>query len=108
MRVGQSEVRGGRFFANLSLPVDDNDTELYSFAGISSRTGNSAGFYRLPNQSRTYTPAYRNGFLPEINSKILDQSISVGIKGIIGSDWNVDFSNRIYAILSPVYRSYII
>ncbi len=92
MRVGQSALRGGRFFANFSLPLDDNGTELYSFAGLSSRTGNSAGFYRLPNQSRTYTPAYNNGFLPEINSQITDKSISMGIKGKI-SDWNVDFSN---------------
>jgi len=92
MRVGQSALRGGRFFANFSLPLDDNGTELYSFAGISSRTGNSAGFYRLPNQSRTYTPAYINGFLPEINSNIRDQSMSIGIKGKIG-DWNVDLSN---------------
>ena len=92
MRVGQSEVRGGRFFANLSLPLDDNGTELYSFAGTSSRKGNSAGFYRLPNQSRTYTPAYINGFLPEINSTITDKSLAVGIKGKI-NDWNVDLSN---------------
>ena len=92
MRVGQSALRGGRFFANFALPLDDYGTELYSFAGISSRTGNSAGFYRLPNQSRTYTPAYLNGFLPEINSNIKDQSIAVGIKGKIG-DWSVDFSN---------------
>ncbi|MDO5979289.1 TonB-dependent receptor [Flavivirga spongiicola] len=92
MRVGQSEVRGGRFFANLSLPLDDNGTELYSFAGASSRKGNSAGFYRLPNQSRTFTPAYINGFLPEINSTITDKSLAVGIKGKI-NDWNVDLSN---------------
>ncbi|MDO5972542.1 TonB-dependent receptor [Flavivirga aquimarina] len=92
MRVGQSEVRGGRFFANLSLPLDDNGTELYSFAGASSRKGNSAGFYRLPNQSRTYTPAYINGFLPEINSTITDKSLAVGIKGKI-NDWNIDLSN---------------
>lgn len=92
MRVGQSALRGGRFFANFSLPLDDNGTELYSFAGISSRTGNSAGFYRLPNQSRTFTPAYSNGFLPEINSNIRDQSVAVGIKGMIG-DWSADFSN---------------
>ncbi len=92
MRVGQSQVRGGRFFANLSLPLDDNGTELYSFAGTSSRKGNSAGFYRLPNQSRTYTPAYFNGFLPEINSTITDKSLAVGIKGKI-KDWNVDLSN---------------
>lgn len=101
MRVGQSAIRGGRFFANFSLPLDDNETELYSFAGISSRTGNSAGFYRLPNQSRTYTPAYINGFLPEINSNIKDKSISVGIKGKI-SDWNVDFSNT-YGINAFLY-----
>ena len=92
MRVGQSALRGGRLFANFSLPMDDNGTTLYSFAGISSRTGNSAGFYRLPNQSRTYTPAYNNGFLPEINSNIKDQSLSVGIKGLVG-DWSVDLSN---------------
>ncbi|PKD16189.1 TonB-dependent receptor [Salegentibacter salinarum] len=92
MRVGQSALRGGRFFANLSLPLDDNGTELYSFAGISSRRGESAGFYRLPNQSRTYTPIYINGFLPRINSKIKDKSLSAGIKGMIG-EWNVDFSN---------------
>lgn len=92
MRVGQSDLRGGRFFANFSLPLDDAGTELYSFAGISSRNGVSAGFYRLPNQNRTYTPIYINGFLPEINSKINDKSISAGIKGEIG-DWDVDFSN---------------
>lgn len=92
MRVGQSALRGGRLFANFSLPLDDNGTELYSFAGMSSRTGNSAGFYRLPNQSRTFTPAYINGFLPEINSNIKDQSFSVGIRGMAG-DWNVDLSN---------------
>ena len=92
MRVGQSALRGGRFFANMSIPLDENGTQLYSFAGISSRTGNSAGFYRLPNQSRTYTPAYINGFLPEINSTITDKSFAVGIKGKI-EDWDVDFSN---------------
>ena len=92
MRVGQSALRGGRFFANLSLPLNDDGTEFYSFAGISSRVGNSAGFYRLPNQSRTYTPAYMNGFLPEINSAIKDKSFAVGIKGKI-NDWDVDFSN---------------
>ncbi|AVR47277.1 TonB-dependent receptor [Christiangramia fulva] len=92
MRVGQSALRGGRLFANMSLPIDDAGTELYSFAGMSSRKGNSAGFYRLPNQSRTYTPIYINGFLPEINSKINDKSLAVGIRGTVG-EWDVDFSN---------------
>ncbi len=91
MRVGQSELRGAQFFANLSIPLDEN-LELYGFGGLSFKNGNAAGFYRLPNQSRSYTPAYLNGFLPEINSSITDKSAAFGIKGLLG-DWNVDFSN---------------
>ncbi len=92
MRVGQSALRGGRIFANFSLPLDDKGTEVYSFGGISSRTGNAAGFYRLPNQSRAFTPANINGFLPEINSRIQDQSLALGLRGMVG-EWNVDLSN---------------
>ena len=92
MRVGQSALRGGRIFSNFSLPLNDEGTELYAFAGLSARRGNSAGFYRLPNQARAYTPIYVNGFLPEINSTITDQSLATGIRGKIG-EWNVDFSN---------------
>ncbi|MBA4747021.1 MAG: TonB-dependent receptor [Muricauda sp.] len=91
MQVGQSKVRGAQFFANLSIPLDEN-LELYGFGGLSFKNGKAAGFYRLPNQSRTYSPAYPNGFLPEINSNIMDQSAAFGIKGMLG-DWNMDFSN---------------
>ncbi len=91
MRVGQSELRGGQFFANLEIPVSE-DLVIYSFGGLGFKNGNAAGFYRLPYQSRAYTPARINGFLPEINSNIKDKSLAVGIKGVVG-DWNVDFSN---------------
>lgn len=91
MRVGQSALRGGRFFANMELPLA-NGAELYANAGVSKRAGNSAGFYRLPNQSRTFTGAYINGFLPEINSKIGDESFTVGIRSEV-KGWQVDFSN---------------
>ncbi|MCF6308101.1 MAG: TonB-dependent receptor, partial [Flavobacteriaceae bacterium] len=91
MRVGQSELRGGQFFANMEIPVSE-DLVIYSFGGLGFKNGNAAGFYRLPFQSRAYTPARMNGFLPEINSNIKDKSLAVGIKGTIG-DWNVDFSN---------------
>ncbi len=91
MRVGQSELRGGQFFANMEIPVSE-DLVIYSFGGLGFKNGNAAGFYRLPYQSRAYTPARINGFLPEINSNIKDKSLAIGIKGVIG-DWNVDFSN---------------
>ncbi|MFT4533129.1 MAG: iron complex outermembrane receptor protein [Saprospiraceae bacterium] len=102
MRVGQSALRGGRFFANFAYPLNDSGTEIYANAGVSKRAGNSAGFYRLPNQSRTYTPAYNNGFLPEINSKIGDKSMSTGIRGKV-NDWSVDFSNS-YGTNSFLYE----
>ncbi|NNC70497.1 MAG: TonB-dependent receptor, partial [Flavobacteriaceae bacterium] len=91
MNVGQSELRNAQFFANLSIPLGES-TEIYSFAGLGYRNGSATGFYRLPNQNRTYTPAYPNGFLPEINTNIIDKSVAVGIKGKLG-DWDVDFSN---------------
>lgn len=91
MRVGQSELRGGQFFMNLGIPLGE-DLELYGFGGLGYKNGNAAGFYRLPYQSRAYTPAYINGFLPEINTNINDQSASLGLRGKLG-DWNVDVSN---------------
>lgn len=92
MRVGQSELRGGQFFGNMELPLGE-DLSLYSFGGIGFKNGNAAGFYRLPNQARAYTPARINGFLPEINSNIRDKAIAVGIKGKTGN-WNIDVSNN--------------
>ena len=91
MRVGQSELRGGKFFMNMELPLG-NKAEIYAFGGLSLRDGLATGFYRFPNQERTYSPAYLNGFLPQIHTDINDQSISVGIRGDL-KGWNADFSN---------------
>ncbi|MCI2229965.1 TonB-dependent receptor [Polaribacter sp. MSW13] len=91
MRVGQSQLRSGQFFANMELPINDN-FEVYAFGGMSYRNGNAGGFYRTPNQSRNYTGLYRAGFLPEINSDVKDKSAAIGIRGKQG-DWDVDFSN---------------
>ncbi|MBL4605770.1 MAG: TonB-dependent receptor, partial [Flavobacteriaceae bacterium] len=91
MRVGQSQLRNGKFFANMAFPVND-DLEFYAFGGISYRGGNAGGFYRRPDQSRAYTGLYPSGFLPEINSDVKDKSVAVGIRGKQG-DWDIDFSN---------------
>lgn len=92
-KVGTSRLREGKFFANLSIPVSET-TEIYGFGGISYRQGLASGFYRRPAQGdgRANTPAFPNGFLPNIGTDILDQSIAIGIKGKI-NEWDVDFSN---------------
>lgn len=91
MRVGQSELRSGKFFGNMELPLDDDFT-LYAFGGLSYRKGNAGGFYRRPDQSRAFTGLYPAGFLPEINSDVKDKSLAFGVKGKYG-DWDIDFSN---------------
>ncbi|MEO1010446.1 MAG: TonB-dependent receptor [Bacteroidota bacterium] len=92
-RVGTSRLREGKFFANMSIPLDET-TEVYGFGGISYRQGLASGFYRRPAQGdgRANTPAFPNGFLPDIATDILDQSLAIGIKGKL-DQWDVDFSN---------------
>ncbi len=92
MVVGQSAIRGGKLFANMSIPVGKHGTEIYAFAGASYRNGNDPEFYRLPDQARTYTPMYINGFLPHLLTDIRDKSLTMGIKGK-SKGWNIDFSN---------------
>ena len=91
MRVGQSDLRNGGIFFNSEVPIN-NSAELYAFGGLNYRRGLATGFYRLPFQQRTVTDIYPNGFLPEINSNIVDKSIAVGMRSRIG-DWEVDLSN---------------
>ncbi len=91
MRVGQSELRNAGLMLNTALPIGDN-AEIYAFGGVNFRDGLATGFYRLPFQQRTVTEIYPNGFLPEINSNIVDKSIAVGLRSKIGN-WEADFSN---------------
>ena len=104
-RVGPSKLREGKFFGNMALPIGEK-AEVYAFGGMSYRQGLAAGFYRRPAQSdgRANTPAFPNGFLPEIGSDIVDQSIAFGIKGE-HNGWNVDFSNT-YGRNSFAYTVY--
>ncbi len=91
MKVGQSEVTNSAMMLNSAYEISEN-AEFYLFGGLNFRKGLATGFYRLPNQSRTLTSLYPNGFLPEINSNIFDGSIAGGIRGKVNG-WDVDFGN---------------
>ena len=91
-KVGTAKLREGKFFANLSLPVSEN-AEVYSFGGISYRQGLAFGFLREPWRPKGNVASNPNGFLPGIQSDIVDKSAAVGIKGQTESGWDIDFSN---------------
>lgn len=92
MRVGQSSLKSAQFFLNAAYPINDK-LEAYAFGGTSFRDGEAAGFYRRPNQARSYTGLYPNGFLPEIHSTINDVSVAAGLRGMVFENWNFDLSN---------------
>jgi iron complex outermembrane receptor protein len=92
MRVGNSDSKNGGFFLNGQYNFTPN-AQLYMAAGYTHKTGSAAGFYRLPTQTTQIDLSiYPNGFLPFIDTKINDLSLSVGLKGKIGA-WDYDLSN---------------
>ena len=88
---GDSETRDNGLFVNAELPVDEGVT-AYLFGGTTKRDGKSAGFFRRAGDDRTVRAIYPDGFLPKINSDIIDDSLGGGLKGKAGS-WNWDLSS---------------
>lgn len=81
MLIGNSQVDNIGGFLNARLPITAK-TSFYATGGINYRNGKAAGFYRYPFQtSQVITALYPNGFLPNIESKINDQSLLAGVSG---------------------------
>jgi iron complex outermembrane recepter protein len=94
MLVGNSRSKNAGIFANAEYSLASK-IKVYFAGGYSHRTGRAAGFYRLPSQtSQVDLSLYPNGFLPFINTTIMDLSAIAGIKGEIGR-WNYDISNTV-------------
>ncbi|MES2524608.1 MAG: TonB-dependent receptor [Gemmatimonadota bacterium] len=67
-----------------------NEMTLYGFGGISKRQGEAAGFWRRAGDARTVRSLWPDGFLPLINTDIVDRSLGVGVKGdAMGWKWDL-------------------
>ena len=92
MRVGNAESANGGFLINGQFALLKN-AEVYLTAGYTMKTGQAAGFFRLPGQtSQIDLGMYPNGFLPLINTGIQDLSIASGVRGNLAG-WNYDLSH---------------
>src|SRR5439155_532553 len=81
----------GTAFFNSRVAISD-DAEFYTFGGLSQRDGDAGAFYRLPNQVQQVVPEiFPNGFLPEIQTKLIDGAVTAGVRGTTRG-WDVDFS----------------
>jgi len=74
----------------MAQPIS-TDGKLYAFGGISQRETNSGAFYRLALDARNLPEVYPDGFLPQINPKIIDSSLTLGYEFNL-SDWDIDTS----------------
>jgi iron complex outermembrane receptor protein len=87
-RFGDPYVRSYSAWANAGLPLNDS-WELYGDAGWQHRDTSSAATARAYNNSNNVPAVYPGGFLPKIDTDILDTSFQGGIRGeALG--WHVD------------------
>lgn len=89
-KYGDGEFTDASIFLNVTRPLEGG-MSFYAFGGYSSRSGKSAGFYRRANDARNVSQFYPNGFLPHIETDIIDFSLSAGLKGSVGG-WTYDIS----------------
>jgi len=98
-RAGQSAIQQRAVFLNAEVGLGSGAT-LYAFGGLSYKNGIGAPFRRLPTSvsampfqaSMPDATLFRNGFQPEMNSDVVDQSVTIGVEGTIGG-WQWDLSN---------------
>ena len=92
MIVGNSLSKNFGSFLNSEYSLGES-AKAYLSTGYTHKTGEAAGFTRLPFQTTQIDVSiYPNGFLPFINTSINDISVIGGVKGkALG--WNYDLSN---------------
>jgi iron complex outermembrane receptor protein len=87
---GDSDSKEGGIFLNGSLPTASG-VEVYGFGGFTKRDGRSAANFRVALNDNNVRAIFPNGFLPFIEAKITDASLTGGAKGRAG-DWAYDVS----------------
>jgi iron complex outermembrane receptor protein len=89
---GDSYMRDWMVFANLNLPMtEDGKQVLYAFGGYSNRHGSHGGFFRRALDARNHPQIYPLGFLPLIEPRVVDNSLTAGLRGQMAT-WFYDFS----------------
>ncbi len=89
---GDSYSRDVMAFANFNLPLSEDSKQiLYAFGGFSNRHGSHGGFYRRALQAQNIPSIYPLGFLPLIEPRVTDQSLTGGVRGELAT-WFYDAS----------------
>ncbi|MDQ3280255.1 MAG: TonB-dependent receptor [Acidobacteriota bacterium] len=89
---GDGYARDLMTFANFNLPITaDNRQIFYAFGGYSLRHGSHGGNYRRAIQVQNWPQIYPLGFLPLIQPRVTDTSLTTGVRGQLAT-WFYDLS----------------
>lgn len=89
---GDGDMLDGTLFYNTAWS-SGRSTELYAFGGVGVRRGQAWGFFRRPNDDRTVRALHPDGFLPMIQSNIVDVASVVGVRSS-WRGWSWDLSGN--------------
>ncbi len=89
---GDADTQDYLFAVNAALPR--GDTTFYLHGTLDRRLSSAGAFYRLKGDSRNIPQIYPDGFLPKIEPKLMDFSLSTGAKGILdsGVTWDLSYT----------------
>lgn len=90
--VGDPETKDALIFLNAQLPLGKAETTFaYVFGGWGRREATAPGFFRRALDDRNHPEIYPLGFLPLIDTEVIDGSGTAGVRGI-RSGWFWDIS----------------
>ena len=90
---GDAHTQDALFALNAEVPRED--TTLYLHGLYDHRHSRAGAFYRRADDDRNNLAIYPNGFLPMIEPKILDFSVTAGLKGTLddGMRWDLSYTH---------------
>ena len=110
-RYGDPDVKQATGYANMGLPIAETGWNFVAWGGYQFRRTQSAAFPRNPSNTNNVPSIYPNGFLPIIQTKSKDLTVTGGFKGALGV-WDTSLTasygkNTIdYATLHTLNASY--
>lgn len=81
-RFGDPDIEQGTVYVNAAKPIG-NGIELFGFGGYQYRDSTSAAFPRVPSNANNVGSIYPDGFLPLINVRSKDLTVTGGLRGDI-------------------------
>ncbi len=83
-RYGDPDVKQATGYANMGVPIGESGWQFVGWGGYQFRRTQSAAFPRNPSNTNNVPSIYPDGFLPIIQTKSKDLTVTGGFKGDIG------------------------